>query len=791
MENQNIQNAPTVLVIFGATGDLMTRKILPSLYRLFEKNSLPKLFSVIGFSRRNLSSGQFREYVEKTVQDSFKKEELSKLNNFIKLFLYQNGDFTNINSYSSLAEKLETIDKTWHTKSNKLFYLAVPPQYYENILTRLSKSHLTKPHGPDEGWTRVLVEKPFGKNLDQAKKLDELLSTLFKEEQVYPIDHYLAKDMLQNILTFRFKNNLFEDSWNNQSIEKIYIRLWEKAGVENRGEFYDGVGALRDVGQNHLLQMLALVTMNQPETLEAFSIRKKRAEILKTLIVPSEKEIFTNTYRAQHNGFRQIKDVVPNSQTETFFNIRAFLSSPKWKGIPVTLESGKRMGDQIKEIVVTFKHKSPCFCPANGPHLKNKIIFRVEPNEEINIRFWSRKPGTKTETEERSLDFLYRKNEQHMQYVQEYERLLLDCFAGDQTLFTSPEEVKEMWKFIDPIYDAWKENLVPLKFYQPDTNEAHDNSRYIKDGPLLNPLFKKEIGIIGLGKMGASIARRLIEKEWKVVGFNRTAEITRELEIEGMEPAFSLNELVAKLSMPRIVWLMLPAGKITEEIIFGNKGLSSILNKQDIIIDGGNAYYKDSIKRYTRLEKMGLKFVDVGFSGGPEGARNGGCLMIGGNEELFQTLKPLYLELATDQGLQYFPGKGAGHFVKMVHNGIEYGMMQALAEGFSLLKKSNYRLDLSKVADVYNHGSVIESRLISWLEKAFEQHTQELKDVTSKVGYTGEGNWTVDTAKNLGMNTKVIEEAVKFRIKSQNAPSYVGKILSALREQFGKHNVKK
>ncbi|MBI3385009.1 glucose-6-phosphate dehydrogenase [Candidatus Gottesmanbacteria bacterium] len=789
METQKTSKTPTVLVVFGVTGDLMSRKILPALYRLYEKEKLPKQFSVIGYSRRNLTNNDFHKVVQNSLNKYLMDLSPTTFNSFKKLFSYHQGRFESLEDYKKLAERLGKIDNLWQRPSNKLFYLAVPPNYYEGILKRLSKSGLTSSSGLQDGWTKILVEKPFGKNLEQARKLDDLLSSLFKDEQIYPIDHYLAKEMLQNILTFRFTNNLFEDSWDNKSIDKIYIRVWEKIGVEERGVFYDGIGALRDVGQNHLLQMLALVTMNQPESLEAIPIRKKRAEILRTLIPPSTLEIVNNSYRAQYEGYKNIKGVSHNSSTETYFSIRAFLSASRWRGVPITMESGKRMGDQIKEIVVTFKHKSPCFCPIDGPHLKNKIIFRVEPNEEINIRFWSRKPGFRNEIEERSLDFLYRDSSRRVQYVEEYERILLDCFIGDQTLFTSTAEVKAMWKFVDPIFSAWQKNLVPLKVYQPDTNQAHEDSRYIKDGPLLNPTFKKEIGLIGLGKMGKSIARRLLEKEWKVVGFNRSPQDTDELAKGGLVPSYSLAEVVSKLSAPRIIWLMLPAGKIIDDILFGNKGLTKYLQKGDYIIDGSNSFYKDSIIRYKKLSNLGFKFNDVGFSGGPDGARNGGCLMVGGEENLYDFLKPLYFELAKSSGLEYFPGVGAGHFVKMIHNGIEYGMMQSIAEGFTILKKAKYDLDLAKVADIYNHGSVIESRLIGWLKKALEIHTEDLTDISGTVDYTGEGNWTVETAKELGLSAKVIEDAVRFRMASKRSPNYLGKILSALREQFGRHSV--
>ncbi|MBI3981036.1 glucose-6-phosphate dehydrogenase [Candidatus Microgenomates bacterium] len=786
--NNKVKNIPTVLVIFGATGDLVEKKIAPALFNLYSKNHLPDLFSVIGFSRKKLSDEDFRKRIFQAVT-----KKLIPLNNdlqpFLKSFFYHQGNFENENDYLKLAQRLGQVDKKWSACSNKLFYLAVPPRYYEEILRKIKSTDLAAPCSPEEGWTRILVEKPFGKDLETARMLDNLLCELFKEEQIYPIDHYLAKEMLQNILIFRFSNNLFEESWDNGSIEKIYIRLWEKIGVENRGEFYDGVGALRDVGQNHLLQMLALATMNQPETLQGGPIRRKRAEILRTLVEPTDEEIKAYTYRAQYEGYKKIKGVGSNSNTETFFNIRAFLSSRRWRGVPITMESGKRMHEQRKELVLTFKHRSPCFCPKDGPHLKNKIIFSIEPEEGINIKFWSRIPGFKHDIEERSLDFLFRSVNQRVQYVEEYERLLLDCFEGDQTLFASSDEVQSMWKFIDPIIRVWQNNEVPLKTYPPDTSFAHEDSRYIKDGPFFNPSFKKEVGILGLGKMGANIARRLVEKQWKVVGYNRSPEKTHALEGEQIIGSYSLKDFVKTLTTPRLVWLMLPAGKTVDEIIFSQGGLTQLLDKNDIIIESGNSYYKDTIQRAKKLKKLGIRFVDVGFSGGPEGARNGACLMVGGNKELYNELKPLYFDLAKEGGLQFFNGAGAGHFVKMIHNGIEYGMMQAIAEGFSILNQSPYHLDLSDIAEVYNHGSVIQSRLIRWLEKAFNLHGDHLDDVSSTVGHTGEAQWTITTASELGTEAKVIAEAVKFRLESENKPSFAGKILSALREQFGQHKI--
>lgn len=284
---------------------------------------------------------------------------------------------------------------------------------------------------------------------------------------------------------------------------------------------------------------------------------------------------------------------------------------------------------------------------------------------------------------------------------------------------------------------------------------------------------KKEVAIIGLGKMGKNMRARLKEKGWKVLGFDRN-------------PA--LEKLVKGLSRPRVVWLMAPSGKPVNEII---SDLIKFLEKGDIIIDGGNSFFEDSVRKGKILSKKGIEFLDVGVSGGPKGARYGACLMVGGKKGIFEKLSPLFRDLAQKDGFEYMGKSGAGHFVKMVHNGIEYGMMQAIAEGFNLMKNSAFGLDLEKIAGLYNKGSVIESRLVGWLEIGFQKHGRNLKSVSGKVGATGEGEWTVKTAKRLKVPVKIIEESVKFRKQSHKKPSFAGKVLSALREQFGGHKVRK
>src|SRR3989344_1587248 len=465
-------NIPTNFVAFGGRGVLLRRKVIPSLYYLHSRGTLPERFRVVGFSRRDWSDKQFQEYIREVIKEhtgaSMPEESIQP---FLKLFHFQKGTFEDAESYRALKGFFDTADKEWGLCSSKLFYLAIAPEYYEGILKHLASSGLTDPCDPEQGWTRIIAEKPFGIDLGTAKKIDELMGKLFKEEQIYRIDHYLAKEMLQNILTFRFANNLFEMQWGNSLIESIHIKLLERIGVEKRGPFYDGVGAFRDVGQNHLLQMLALVSMEHPESFNAGAVQKKRAEILEQLTIPSEGEMKTQTFRAQYKGYRDIEGVAPDSETETYFKIRASLSHPKWKGVPVVMEGGKRLGEPLKEIVITFKHPMPCLCPP-GAHHKNEVIIRMEPREEILIEFWTKKPGFSFETEQRMFHYMMRDHVEHVPYVEEYARLLLDCVRGDQTLFISTKEIRAMWRFTDPILDAWHKAQVPLLTYTPDTSDV-------------------------------------------------------------------------------------------------------------------------------------------------------------------------------------------------------------------------------------------------------------------------------------------------------------------------------
>ena len=458
--------APTIFVIFGATGDLARKKILPALYHLFSIGALPKRFHIVGFSRQPLSHADYQARITEALQEKGGVVASPEtLKQFLACVTYQSGQFLVAEDYGGLLAHVNSIDEKWGMCTNKLYYLSVAPQLYQAIFQNMAARGLNVGCDPKGAWTRVLVEKPFGKDAHTAAELDVQLGSIFEESQIYRLDHYLAKEIMQNILAFRFSNNLFEHSWDHTAIEKVEMRIFESIGVEGRGGFYDMNGALRDVGQNHLLQMLALIAMEHPERYEADLIRQRRTEVLSQLRVLTMDEIIHRTSRKQYEGYREISGVDPGSHTETAFRVEARLDTPRWKNVPFILEAGKRMPEERKEVAVTFRHPSPCLCPVGEGHVQNRLIFTLGPEEKITIEFWSKKPGLNFEVEPRSFEFQLQS--QNGAGVAEYEKLLLDAIVGDQTLFVRTDEIQAMWRFIDPIVEAWARNHVPLEMYKP------------------------------------------------------------------------------------------------------------------------------------------------------------------------------------------------------------------------------------------------------------------------------------------------------------------------------------
>lgn len=460
--------SPTLIVILGATGDLAQRKLLPSLLDLHERNLLPPAFRIIGFAKSVHTNESYREFVNQAINKKGHTHSEESVKKFLECISYQAGDFNVPESYGLLSEELISAENSFGQCSNKLFYLAIPPTYYDTVFHNLANSGLTIPCSNETGWTRILVEKPFGKDVDTARKLDETLGLLFKEQQIFRIDHYLGKETLQNILMFRFSNLIFEPLWNNTYIEKVSIKLHETLGLEGRGAFYDGIGALRDVGQNHILQMLAAIAMENPETLSADSARTKRADVLKSLRPIAPENLSEQVVRGQYEGFLDEPNVNPSSTTETYFKLETFIDNDRWSGVPFILEGGKALSSKEASITIYFRETGKCLCsPESEQHHQNTLTFTMQPNEGISVKFWVKKAGFDTDLEKADLSFIY--PEAHVLKIPDaYERILFDSIAGNQMLFTSTDEVAAAWNFITPILTSWDDTPM-IKYKKGET----------------------------------------------------------------------------------------------------------------------------------------------------------------------------------------------------------------------------------------------------------------------------------------------------------------------------------
>lgn len=465
---------PTVMVLLGITGDLVRRKILHSLFSLYTKNLLPDKFIVYGFARKDHTDETIREYLRQImVEKDFDHEET--WDSFLNMFHYVQGTFDNTSTYEMLAERMGLVDDEWSVCSNKLFYLAVPPTHYETIIHNLSSTHLTKPCSDDEGYTRVILEKPFGSDYASAHALDELLGKLFKEEQIYRVDHYLGKETVRNILAFRFGNSFLAPNWTAEHIQRIEINMFEKIDVNERADFYDSIGAFRDFGKNHMMQLLALFTMDSPESLDAHDIRKRRTEVFDCLCPMSEEDVAQHTKRGQYVGYSETEGVAENSQTETFFEVHTSLTKGPLANVPVTFKHGKALNSDIKEIKVVFNRCASMELfgdrdmMIDDHHYENVLHYHIHPDESVKIRFFVKKPGHKDELDRQNFGFSYEETYGEDPGIEAYEQLLMDIIEGDQTLFVSTDEILTQWQFVQPLLNAWKKGRPELTKYEKGT----------------------------------------------------------------------------------------------------------------------------------------------------------------------------------------------------------------------------------------------------------------------------------------------------------------------------------
>jgi glucose-6-phosphate 1-dehydrogenase len=465
---------PCSIVIFGATGDLTHRKLIPALYNLAADGELPPAVVIIGFARRPKTDDEFRRDLEETTRKFSRQPVRDEIwTMFAQSVVYHQSEFGDEAGYKKLAERLQGIDKTHGTRGNRLFYFAAGPEQFEPILKNLKAAGLNQTC--EGSWVRVIVEKPFGTDLATARELNRVIRNSFSEEQTYRIDHFLGKETAQNILVLRFANAIFSPLWNTHYIDQVQITAAETLGVGTRAGYYETAGALRDMVQNHLLQLLCLTAMEPPVGLGADSIRDEKVKVLRSLRHWSRGEIAANVVRGQYTqgaihgepvvGYREEKNVNRNSQTETFVALRLFIDNWRWADVPVYMRVGKRLPKSATEISIHFK-KAPPVLFNKDLHDLNVLVIRIQPDEGISLRIHAKVPGTSFRIEPVKMDFHYGTSFGKPS-PEAYERLLLDAMSGDATLFARSDEVEEAWAFIDPIEEAWhaKQDAPELFFY--------------------------------------------------------------------------------------------------------------------------------------------------------------------------------------------------------------------------------------------------------------------------------------------------------------------------------------
>ena len=460
---------PCVLVIFGATGDLTAKRLLPALYDLSYEGLLPSHFACVGFARRDKTDAQFRQEMSNAISKNARNKPIDPFiwQSFSEQLFYHRSEFANDVGYASLKEKLKELDKTFGTKGNRIFYLSTPPGDFSIIVEKLKQHGLIYDSTAQTNrFSRVLVEKPFGRDLPSAIELQKQLSEALTESQTYRIDHYLGKETVQNLLVLRFANPIFEASWNNRHIDSIQITVGEDVGVGTRGRFFEEAGTLRDIIQNHIMQLLCLVGMEPPVNLTADAIRDEKVKVLSSLRPIARNEVDRYAVRGQYGSgyiqgvqeksYRQEDNVSPASYTETFVALELFIDNWRWSGVPFYLRTGKRLPKRATEISVFFKEAPGVLFNSFSPLEKNVLVIRIQPDEGISLKIISKVPSSNLSLQPVKMDFRYG-SFFGSQPPDAYERLLFDCMIGDQTLFARRDEVMASWKFLQPILDHWRE----------------------------------------------------------------------------------------------------------------------------------------------------------------------------------------------------------------------------------------------------------------------------------------------------------------------------------------------
>jgi glucose-6-phosphate 1-dehydrogenase len=459
---------PCVLAIFGASGDLSQRKLFPALYELAYRHLLPEQFAVLGVARSQMSSEEFADRMKEAVashaRDDFREDVWSRLSGSIR---YIDADFSGDESWDQVGACLTEIDETRGTRGNRVYYLAVPPSAFELVMTQLGKRR------SNDGWTRVIVEKPFGHDLASSRELNETIDAHFRESEIYRIDHYLGKETVQNMLVLRFANGIFEPVWNRQFVDHVQITVAESVGIEGRAAFYEEAGAIRDVFQNHLLQLLALMAMEPPIDFDAESVRNEKVKVLRAMHTPGPKHVVRGQYGPgfiegeEVPAYREEEGVAPDSTTDTYIAAKLYVDNWRWADTPFYVRTGKRLQRRETTIAIQFKRAPhPPFEVGSEDGLRpNVLLLHIQPDEGVSLEIGAKVPGQGLTIRTVHMDFLYG-GAFRTALPEAYERLILDCLLGDPTLFMRSDEVEEQWALVDAIVAPWQRDRPHFPNYE-------------------------------------------------------------------------------------------------------------------------------------------------------------------------------------------------------------------------------------------------------------------------------------------------------------------------------------
>lgn len=803
------------VIVVGASGDLAKKKTFPSLLHLFADDLLPKNFVVWGYARSDIGDDGLRDRIRPYLLKLKHSKEI--VEKFLSNVRYQNGSsYGDIDAWTKINTNIEAFESSKSTENkafNRLFYFAIPPSVFAETATSIKKTSM---QDENKGFTRLIVEKPFGRDLETFEALNKDLSSQFTEDHMYRIDHYLGKEMVQNLTVIRFSNIWTERIWNADNVKMVILTFKEPFGTEGRGGYFDQNGIIRDILQNHLLQVLTLLCCEPPTVAQGpeagNAIRDAKVHVLNS-IPPITLE---DCILGQYEGYADDPTITnKDTNTPTFAAIRLRINNPRWAGVPIILKAGKALNERKAEMRLQFKDAPAAQYLFEGHDCpRNELVLRMQPHEAIYVKTNVKSPGFKNKPIQTDMDLNYDSRfflNSKQSNPDAYTRLILDVLQGNQGAFVRDDELRRAWKIFTPIlHQIENTNVRPIIYPQGSRGpiEADEfiarlgysrNDDYVfidesgkatassSNVPTQASKFdfsadeKCDIGLWGLAVMGQNFALNMASHGFSVCVGNRSpAKVDTTVKRAGEEGNLPLvgaktaEEFIARLSKPRKVVILVQAGKPVDETI---KKISAFMEPGDILIDGGNEWYPNSTRRSGELLHKGIQFIGMGISGGEEGARNGPALMPGGPKQAYDLVAPIFEKCAaqverTGPCVGYLGPIGSGNYVKMVHNGIEYGDMQLIAEVYDVMKNI-LGMDNVQMADQFAEWNKTElnSYLIEITEICLRKKDPEtggfiVDYILDKTGMKGTGLWTAKESAERAVAAPTIVAALDSRVLS-------------------------